>query len=126
MIGRVAHPDEGANGDPRPQSYTPAYHNGEHLMQIAAHVSFYYNETRRDRLRYLTQVLKHLDAIGTTHDLTVIIYCNQEFSVDSNFPHIRIQTIVVKFFDRFFPRRLRRDLPQSVRRLVDPKYLTCA
>lgn len=95
-------------------------------MQIAAHVSFYYNETRRDRLRYLTQVLKHLDAIGTTHDLTVIIYCNQEFSVDSNFPHIRIQTIVVKFFDRFFPRRLRRYLPHSVRRLVDPKYLTWA
>jgi hypothetical protein len=89
-------------------------------MDIAAHVTFYYIESR---LKYINRVLQNLSAIP--HNIKVFIYSNKKFDLSSNFENIEIDVVPFNFLDN--RRRLKslyRFVPLTLKQHVDPYYLT--
>lgn len=93
-------------------------------MEIAAHITFYYVESR---LKYLEKVIEGLRTIK--QEITIFIYTNRNFTLDNKYSNVKI--VAHRFADnghkklnkrrRFYYQTL---LKLGITKLVHPYYLT--
>jgi len=90
-------------------------------MNIAVHIAFFYLE---NRLKYMTQILGNLSEIAAEHDVSVYVYTNKTFSPNQSFDRIKLKPIYVNFPKIPFAKKFQRFLPHSIKKYIDPYYLT--
>jgi hypothetical protein len=90
-------------------------------MDIAAHITFFYNE---DRIRYLDKLLSNLEVIGQDHQVHVYLYINKYLVPNIRRGRVNVELIVTPYLDWRILRKFYRYLPWTMRQHVDPFYLT--
>ena len=89
-------------------------------MDVAAHITFYYVESR---LCYINKVLQGLAEIP--QNIHVFIYTNKKFDLKYTYPNMVVEMIHVNFIDLpFIKRASYKHIPFVIRRYMDPFFLT--
>jgi hypothetical protein len=114
-------PRDGMGGGRPCRAAAPGPLETQNAMNIAAHITFYYNE---ERTKYLNKILTNLDNIGMEHNVTIYIYANKQFPITVPLKNAKTQIIVTAFPDWRILKRFYKYLPYSIREHVDPFYLS--